>query len=52
VFKSLQKVRVAGQQLQISRALQTQVNKMRRERSPSADSAPRSRKPPPTRARR
>ena len=51
VFKSLQKVRVAGQQLQISRALQTQVNKMRRERSPSVDSAPRSRKPP-TRARR
>jgi ATP-dependent RNA helicase DeaD len=33
VFKNLQKVRVAGQQLQISRALQTQVNKMRRERS-------------------
>ena len=52
VFKSLQKVRVAGQQLQISRALQTQVNKMRRERSPSTDPAPRSRKPPPARARR
>jgi ATP-dependent RNA helicase DeaD len=33
VFRNLQKVRVAGQPLQISRALQTQVNKMRRERS-------------------
>jgi len=33
VFRDLQKVRVAGQQLQISRALQTQVNKMRREDS-------------------
>jgi ATP-dependent RNA helicase DeaD len=32
VFKNLQKVRVGGQQLQISRALQTQVNKLRRER--------------------
>ncbi len=32
VFKNLQKVRVAGQPLQISRALKTQVNKMRRER--------------------
>jgi ATP-dependent RNA helicase DeaD len=40
VFRSLQKVRVGGQPLQISRALQTQVNKMRRERS----EAPRSRK--------
>ncbi|HVF16351.1 MAG TPA: DbpA RNA binding domain-containing protein, partial [Steroidobacteraceae bacterium] len=40
VFRSLQKVRVGGQPLQISKALQTQVNKMRRERS----EAPRSRK--------
>jgi ATP-dependent RNA helicase DeaD len=39
VFKALQKVRVAGQPLQISRALQTQVNRMRRERP----DAPRSR---------
>ena len=31
VFRELQKVRVAGQQLQISRALQTQVSKLRRE---------------------
>lgn len=40
VFKNLQKVRVAGQQLQISRALRTQVDKLRRERS----DAPRPRK--------
>jgi ATP-dependent RNA helicase DeaD len=33
VFRNLQKVRVAGQPLQISRALRTQVNKMQRERS-------------------
>ncbi len=32
VFRDLQKVRVGGQQLQISRALRTQVNKLRRER--------------------
>jgi ATP-dependent RNA helicase DeaD len=48
VFLSLQKVRVAGQPLQISRALQTQVNKLRRERS----EAPRTRKKPAPRARR
>ena len=35
VFRQLQKVRVAGQQLQISRALKTHVEKLRRER-PSA----------------
>jgi ATP-dependent RNA helicase DeaD len=34
VFKSLQKVRVAGQPLHISRALKTQVSKLRRGRSP------------------
>jgi ATP-dependent RNA helicase DeaD len=44
VFKSLQKVRVAGQQLQISRALQTQVNKMRRERSSPEDAPARAHK--------
>jgi ATP-dependent RNA helicase DeaD len=33
IFRQLQKVRVAGQQLQISRALKTQVDKLRRERS-------------------
>ena len=33
VFKNLQKVRVAGQQLQISRALRTQVTKLNRERT-------------------
>ena len=32
VFRQLQKVRVGGQQLQISRALKTQVEKLRRER--------------------
>jgi len=45
VFKNLQKVRVAGQQLQISRALRTQVDKLRRERA----GPPRSRKKPPAR---
>jgi ATP-dependent RNA helicase DeaD len=35
VFRQLQKVRVGGQQLQISRALKTHVEKLRRER-PSA----------------
>ena len=35
VFRQLQKVRVAGQPLQISRALKTHVEKLRRER-PSA----------------
>jgi ATP-dependent RNA helicase DeaD len=38
VFRNLQKVRVAGQPLQISRALRTQVNKMQRERSDRAES--------------
>lgn len=47
VFKSLQKVRVAGQQLQISRALRTQVNKLKRERSES----PRPRKKSPRASR-
>jgi ATP-dependent RNA helicase DeaD len=46
VFKNLQKVRVAGQQLQISRALRTQVDKLRRERS---GPPPRSRKKSPAR---
>jgi ATP-dependent RNA helicase DeaD len=32
IFKSLQKVRVAGQPLQISRALRTQVDRMKREK--------------------
>jgi ATP-dependent RNA helicase DeaD len=32
VFRSLQKVRVAGQQLQISRALRTQAEKLRRKK--------------------
>ncbi|AMN48193.1 ATP-dependent RNA helicase DeaD [Steroidobacter denitrificans] len=32
VFRELQKTRIAGQKLQISRALKTQVQKMRRER--------------------
>jgi ATP-dependent RNA helicase DeaD len=45
VFRNLQKVRVAGQQLQISRALRTQVNKLRRERP----SAPRAGKKAPAR---
>jgi ATP-dependent RNA helicase DeaD len=48
VFRSLQKVRVGGQQLQISRALQTQVNKLRREWS----EAPRPRKKGPPREKR
>jgi ATP-dependent RNA helicase DeaD len=47
VFKNLQKVRVAGQQLQISRALRTQVNKLKRERSES----PRPRKKSPRASR-
>lgn len=42
VFRELQKTRVAGQKLQISRALKTQVEKMRRERpGGSAKRAPR-----------
>jgi ATP-dependent RNA helicase DeaD len=47
VFKNLQKVRVAGQQLQLSRALRTQVNKLQRERS----EPPRARKKPPRASR-
>lgn len=35
VFRQLQKVRVAGQPLQISRALKTHVEKLRRERPPA-----------------
>jgi ATP-dependent RNA helicase DeaD len=38
VFRQLQKVRVAGQPLQISRALKTHVEKLRRERPPTAKS--------------
>jgi ATP-dependent RNA helicase DeaD len=55
VFRNLQKVRVAGQQLQISRALKTQVTKLQRERSdrPERAERPRSRSAkPPSRARR
>jgi ATP-dependent RNA helicase DeaD len=36
VFRQLQKVRVGGQPLQISRALKTHVEKLRRERPPTA----------------
>jgi ATP-dependent RNA helicase DeaD len=36
VFRQLQKVRVGGQKLHISRALKTQTERMRRERRPSA----------------
>jgi len=39
IFRDLQKTRVAGQKLQISRALKTQVDKMRRERPPAAGRA-------------
>lgn len=35
IFRALQKVRVAGQQLQISLALKTQAEKLRRERGPA-----------------
>jgi len=35
IFRSLQKVRVAGQQLQISLALRTQAEKLRRQHGPS-----------------
>jgi ATP-dependent RNA helicase DeaD len=42
IFRSLQKVRVAGQQLQISLALRTQAERLRRERS----AASRDRRPP------
>jgi len=35
IFRELQKVRVGGQQLQISLALRTQVEKLRRERGPA-----------------
>jgi len=40
IFRQLQKVRVAGQQLQISRALKTQTERLRRERAAS-DKGPR-----------
>ena len=44
VFKTLQKVRVGGQQMQISRALKSHVDKLRRERPPGrvGDAPPRS----------
>ncbi|HKE92927.1 MAG TPA: DbpA RNA binding domain-containing protein, partial [Povalibacter sp.] len=35
IFRSLQKVRVAGQQLQISLALKTQAERLRREHRPT-----------------
>ena len=35
IFRQLQKVRVAGQQLQISRALKTQTERLRNERAAS-----------------
>ncbi|MGH8175929.1 MAG: DEAD/DEAH box helicase [Steroidobacter sp.] len=35
IFRQLQKVRVAGQKLEISRALKTQTEKLHRERAPS-----------------
>jgi len=40
IFRQLQKVRVAGQQLQLSRALKTQTERLRNER-PHADKGPR-----------
>jgi len=40
IFRQLQKVRVAGQQLQLSRALKTQTERLRNER-PHADQGPR-----------
>jgi ATP-dependent RNA helicase DeaD len=38
IFRELQKVRVAGQQLQISRALKTQAGRLRRERTGQPES--------------
>ena len=46
VFRTLQKVRVGGQQLQISLALRTQAEKLRREHVPEGK---RSKRPPPRR---
>jgi ATP-dependent RNA helicase DeaD len=40
VFKNLRKVRVGGQQLQISRALQTQAHRLREQRSPKPRKRP------------
>jgi ATP-dependent RNA helicase DeaD len=40
VFRSLQKVRVGGQQLQISLALRTQADRLRRDREPRANARP------------
>lgn len=50
VFRQLQKVRVGGQQLQISRALKTHVEKLRRER-PAAPKFKGKNKPGPKRGR-
>ena len=41
IFRDLQKVRVAGQKLQISRALKTQAERLRNERRPHKGKAPR-----------
>jgi type II secretory pathway component PulL len=52
VFRTLQKVRVGGQQLQISLALRTQAEKLRREFVPQSKRAPdakRGKRPPPRR---
>jgi ATP-dependent RNA helicase DeaD len=52
VFRTLQKVRVGGQQLQISLALRTQAEKLRREHAPQSKHMPeakRSKRPPPRR---
>jgi ATP-dependent RNA helicase DeaD len=45
VFKQLQKVRVGGQKLQLSRALKTQAEKLRREHGPAKKTG----RPPPRR---
>jgi ATP-dependent RNA helicase DeaD len=44
VFRQLQKVRVAGQKLEISRALKTHAEKLRREREPAGRKGARSRR--------
>jgi ATP-dependent RNA helicase DeaD len=46
VFLDLQKVRVGGQKLQISRALKTQAERLNRDRTDEAHKPPRKRKPP------
>jgi ATP-dependent RNA helicase DeaD len=46
IFRSLQKVRVAGQQLQISLALKTQAERLRRERSTPSRGVRRGEAPP------